>query len=427
MADTPAPLSSADARKLGLWAKKTHHQSLNWLRGYLFSLAALPLPLPRERLLGPLAAGEMAALLEQQFAVLEHELIQARSKLPANCGLQEDFRDNFQQGTGLSDWCRGFDDAMGMIFSCWEVLLPQLEESLTEELDACWCMLSFFADIQEAAEMMRPTAMTLEESCQQVRRDMPRIIKAYAEISLELRHILSLRNDLIEPAMAALPDELPPQLAEGDEDHPGGLEMLWEEAMQAEDLSERETLLRSALKTAEAELGEQAFQDHAGHFWMVMETRPYMQALALLAECLQMQQRLPEAMELAERAIQLCPSDNLGLRYPLIGMLLESHQYSRVHALMEQYDESSVFFHYARALLGFVEQRGSLKATTARKRAVKANPHFARMLRQQSPLPEERAPYYSPGDESEAVMLLEFMGNAWYGLDGAVRWLSSKG
>lgn len=428
MSDTPAALTSADARKLGLWAKKTHNQSLNWLRGYLFSLAALPLPLAPERLLGPLAADELDPLLRQQFDVLALELAQNRSKLPANCSLQPDHRDNFQPGSPLSDWSRGFDDAMAVIFSCWEELLPQLDDTLTEELDACWSMLSFFADLPEAVEMMRHSSMTLEESCQKVRQDLPRILKAYAEISNELRQSLAERSELIDTAMAALPDELPPlpgsTLSDSEQ---GALEKLWEDAMASEDLASREDLLRRALDTAAKELGEEAFTKHSGNFWSVLETRPYMQALALLTECLQMQGRLAEAIEQAEQALKLSPADNLGLRYPLIGMLLEGRQYSRVHALMEQYDESSVFFHYARALLGFVEQRGSLKATTARKRAVKANPHFARLLRQQSPLPEEREPYYSPGDESEAIMLLEFMGNAWYGLDGAVRWLCSKG
>ncbi|MCV6588208.1 MAG: hypothetical protein OIF57_04145 [Marinobacterium sp.] len=432
MADSPAALTSAQARKLGQWARKSHHQSLPWLRGYLCALASLPLADATGSLLNPLRADELDSLLHQQFALIAHDLQGETPKLPAGCGLQSDFRDNFSRGVALADWSRGFDDGMGQAFSSWEVLLPELDETLTEELDACWSMLSFFADLPEAAEMIGTTSMTLEQSCVSVRRDLPMVLKAYAAVTNELRQWLQSKPELAARALQALPGELPPfdlpagmdaQLADDEADR---LEQLWESAMQAENLSERQQLLESALNTAEDALGRQTFVQHKGAFWLVHETRPYMQALALLMECLQMQGKLDEAMAKAEYALELCPSDNLGLRYPLIGMLLETRQYSRVHAMMEQFDESSVFFHYARALLMFIEQRGSLKASTARKRAVKANPHFARLLGQNAGLPEERAPYYSPGDENEAIMLLEFMGNAWYGQDGAVRWLGSK-
>lgn len=430
MATTPAALSAADARKLGQWAKNTHNQSLTWLRGYLFAVAAVPLPLPAHRILTAMNADELKPVLEQQYVVLMSEIIDRKPKLPSGCSLQEDFRDNFLPGTPLCDWSRGFDDGMGMIFSCWEELIPQLDETLTEELDACWSMLSFFADMQEALEMMQHSQQSLEDVCHQVRKDFPRILKAYAEICTDIRDAIAEDNELITRAIAALPETLPPLAAIGSgaehEQQMGALEALWEQAMDSESLDSRQALLEKALKQAREELGEAFFEEHQGHFWGLLETRPYMQALALLTECYQMQGELELAISHAEQALQLCPSDNLGLRYPLIGMLLETRQYIRVHALMEQYDESSVFFHYTRALLGFIEQRGSLKATTARKRAVKANPHFARLLSKKAPLPEERAPYYSPGDESEAVMLLEFMGNAWYSTEGAVSWLCRK-
>ncbi len=423
MADTPAALTSAQARKLGQWAKKNHGQSLSWLRGYLFSLAALPVPLPAHIWLSQLKADEMEPLLEQQFALLADDIAQGTPKLPNGCSLTPDCRDNFQQGQPLSDWSRGFDQAMSLIFALWEELLPKLEETVAEELDACWCMLSFFADLPEAINLTDSTPITLEEMCLATRGDLPAVLKRYAFISTQLR------ADLPTPTASdeeALLDLLQNQPELESEEYFDQLEKLWEQAMGTEELDERAGLLEAALDTTAAALGEECFEQHAGAFWGLMETRPYMQTLAMLIECYQMQGRLELAISQSERALQLCPSDNLGLRYPLIGMLLESRQYSRVHALMEQFDENSVFFHYARALLGFIEQRGSLKATSARKKAVKSNRHFPEMLRAQTPVPEDRAPHYSPGDKNEAIMLLEFMSNAWYDTEGAVRWLCSK-
>lgn len=423
MADIPAALTSAQARKLGQWAKKNHGQSLSWLRGYLFSLAALPVPLPAHIWLSQLKADEMGPLLEQQFALLAADVANGTPKLPSGCSLTPDCRDNFQQGLPLSDWSRGFDQAMSLIFALWEELLPQLEESVAEELDACWCMLSFFADLPEAVNLTENGPISLEQMCLATRGDLPTVLKRYAYISTQLRESLPTPAAGEEEALLDLLQSQPEMESEAYFDQ---LEQLWEQAMSSDDLDERARLLEAALDTTATALGEECFEHNAGAFWGLMETRPYMQTLALLIECYQMQGQLTQAISQSEWALQLCPSDNLGLRYPLIGMLLETRQYSRVHALMEQFDESSVFFHYTRALLGYIEQRGSLKATSARKKAVKANRHFPELLRNRTDIPEERVPHYSPGDKNEALMLLEFMGNAWYNTDDAVRWLCSK-
>ena len=422
MTDTAAALTAAEARKLGQWAKKSHNQSLSWLRGYLFSLAALPMPLPSHVWLTQLKADGVEPLLTQQFEVLAADIGAGTPKLPSGCALKDDARDNFQQGNPLNDWSRGFDDAMTVVFPLWEEVLPKLEDSVAESLDACWCMMSFFADLSEAAELAQHNQMPLAELCQATRTDLPHVLKSYAVLSSDIRRELGDAMQSEGMDLAAMVSDSPAQ----DDVAMDELEQLLSEAVEAEQLEKRSALLEVALVKAEQHLGQAAFEKHQGHFWQVPETRPFMQTLALITECYQMQGELQQAIEHAERALKLCPTDNLGIRYPLIGMLLETQQYTRVHALMEQFDEASVFFHYSRALLGYIEQRDSLKAASAKRKAVKANPHFVEMLRKNAPIPDDRAPYYSPGDENEAIMLLEFMGNAWHNVDGAVRWLCAK-
>ena len=54
----------------------------------------------------------------------------------------------------------------------------------------------------------------------------------------------------------------------------------------AKSLQEAKDLYEKGVQAGERALGEEAFEEEAGHFWGILETRPYMRAREGLATCL---------------------------------------------------------------------------------------------------------------------------------------------
>lgn len=76
--------------------------------------------------------------------------------------------------------------------------------------------------------------------------------------------------------------------------------------------------MRDVVHLAERDLGPDFFRDHRGHFWSMIETRPYMRARSGLTAALVRAGRREEAIEHLEDMLDLNPNDNQGLREPLL-------------------------------------------------------------------------------------------------------------
>ena len=61
--------------------------------------------------------------------------------------------------------------------------------------------------------------------------------------------------------------------------------------------------------------GERALDRYAGHFWGMLETRPYMRARLGLAQCLWALRRREQAIGHCRALLRLNPNDNQGVRY----------------------------------------------------------------------------------------------------------------
>ena len=77
------------------------------------------------------------------------------------------------------------------------------------------------------------------------------------------------------------------------------------------------------MAAGERALGAQAFEEDVGHFWGLLETRPYMRARAGLAASLWTAGDEVEAVEHYQDMLRLNPGDNQGHRYVLLGCLLQ--------------------------------------------------------------------------------------------------------
>lgn len=171
-------------------------------------------------------------------------------------------------------------------------------------------------------------------------------------------------------------------------------------------------------------LGDDYFTEFAGEFWHMLESRPYMRALAGKSQALQAMGRTGEAIAVLQEMLRLNPGDNQGMRYVLIALLLETRDLDATQALLRAYpDEASTTWLFSRALFKYQRDGDSPFAMRTLANATLANPHVIPYLTGERPLPSYSPPYYSPGQDSEAVWLAQEQQAAWEGTPGAIDWL----
>lgn len=192
-------------------------------------------------------------------------------------------------------------------------------------------------------------------------------------------------------------------------------------------LAEAIALMREGVAAGERALGKRAFEDDVGHFWGLIETRPYMRARAGLAQLLRAIGRHDESVAHYRELLRLNPNDNQGLRYELAVYLLELGLDDELAALVEAYrDDASATWAYTAALLAF-RQGGDGEAARQRLDAAKkANPHVPVYLLGQKKLPRQLPEYVGLGDEDEAVAYASVALAAWKQSAGALDWLRGR-
>jgi tetratricopeptide (TPR) repeat protein len=197
--------------------------------------------------------------------------------------------------------------------------------------------------------------------------------------------------------------------------------------VDCDDVDEMIQKLQAAVAAGERELGQKFFAEFRGDFWGLLETRPYMRARAMLAEALVEDGRLDEAIGHYAAMLELNPNDNQGLRYYLLGLTLETSRLADAQRVLKQYgNEVSAVFTWGRVLERFLSD-DLAGAERALKAARKANPHVELYLSGRKRPPRTSPAFYSPGEESEAVMCVEVLGGAWKEHKAAAAWLKGQG
>lgn len=208
---------------------------------------------------------------------------------------------------------------------------------------------------------------------------------------------------------------------------------LWEDcadahlllAEHAENRREAAGHFERAVAAGERAIGPAAFRDHVGHFWGLIETRPYMRAREALAHHLWGLGRRDEAVGHLREMLRLNPGDNQGVRYTLAGWLLILDRDDELGALLAAYDEDSATITYARTLLAFRRSGDSDETREALAAALASNLHVPGFLTSEFPLPSQPPDSYSPGDESEAAICAADSLPGWRATPGAIPWLRS--
>ncbi|MGE5754399.1 MAG: DUF6930 domain-containing protein [Planctomycetaceae bacterium] len=184
-------------------------------------------------------------------------------------------------------------------------------------------------------------------------------------------------------------------------------------------------LFEKGVAAGERALGPEAFRDDVGHFWGLIETRPYMRAREGLASTLWTMGRRDEAIGHLQDMLRLNPNDNQGVRDTLAGWLLAEERDEELARLFEQYDEETTHWAYSKALVAFRQHGDTPESRRLLQRARKANQHVPAYLLGQKPLPLERPGWYSPGDRNEAILYAGGALSGWKETPGATAWLKA--
>lgn len=192
------------------------------------------------------------------------------------------------------------------------------------------------------------------------------------------------------------------------------------------DDKEAHDLYAKGVAAGERLLGEQFFKEEVGHFWGIIQTRPYMRARLGLAQCLENMGKIDEAIAHYQDMLHLNPNDNQGVRESLLGCLLETRRVEEAEALLKQYNERhTAAWNYGRALLTFIQKGNSATARRHLAKAIQVNPHVADFLLDDEPLPP-LPQGYSLGSEEEAVVCADLLQTAWDLTPGALEWLEEQ-
>jgi len=194
---------------------------------------------------------------------------------------------------------------------------------------------------------------------------------------------------------------------------------------KAESPEEALKLYMAGMEAGERALGKEIFEKEAGHFWGMVETRPYMRARLGVAQCLWALGKVEEAVSHFRELLRLNPNDNQGIRYLLASALLDLKKVDELEELLGQYDEATAHWLFTKALVAFIRLGDAPAARKLLREALEANPHVASYILGEKKLPRMLPDRVGFGDTSEAVTYAAEFGGGWHGILGAVDWLAT--
>lgn len=191
-------------------------------------------------------------------------------------------------------------------------------------------------------------------------------------------------------------------------------------------LQEALMLSEKAMRIGEKELGKSFFVENKGHFWGLLETRPYMRAKAQYADALYQLGKMNDAIQQYEEILVLNPNDNLGGRYMLIAAYLSKGELSKAEKLLKQYEEETAYGLYNMLFVELLKKGFSSKAARMLKVAKKQNPHVIPYLTGKKRLPKHLPDQYGWGNENEAIIYADEHLHLWKKIEGLQEWLQKQ-
>jgi tetratricopeptide (TPR) repeat protein len=180
------------------------------------------------------------------------------------------------------------------------------------------------------------------------------------------------------------------------------------------------------VQAGERALGPDVFTRDAGRFWDILTTRPYMRARLGLAVSLEDIGRIDEAIQHYRELLRLNPSDDQGVRYTLLAVLLDEGRAAEALMLIGRFKEQSALWRYGAALALFQREGDSAAAREALRIALRVNRHVPQFLTGHAEWSGLESPGYTPGSRDEAAVCEDDLGDAWEATPGAIEWLTKQ-
>lgn len=186
-------------------------------------------------------------------------------------------------------------------------------------------------------------------------------------------------------------------------------------------------LYRKGMEAGEKALGRAAFKNDVGHFWGILETRPYMRARCGLAQALWVAGQHEEAIGHYRELLRLNPNDNQGNRYLLAACLLELERDPELKTLLDTYGpEHTAAWSYTAALVSFRNGGDRPEAQSLLDEALTTNKHVPAYLLGTRKLPRRPPSYITMGGEDEAQEYARSFGAGWRRTARASEWLAGN-
>jgi len=189
-------------------------------------------------------------------------------------------------------------------------------------------------------------------------------------------------------------------------------------------ITEAIRFLEDGVSAGERALGKKIFEEEAGSFWGILETRPYMRARFDLAHLLFLEGKRAEAIAHMQDLLRLNPGDNQGVRHELAGCLLEEGEMEALQKLLDEYpEEYSAVWLYSRALMKFRQDGRTTEADACLVAAFEQNRFVPLYLLGKKRLPARLPDYRGLGDDNEAVAYMADNARVWLNTQGALMWM----
>ena len=432
------------------------------LKGYLFGICTTPQMLPAQIWLATIFGDELlefegeqlsnnVPLIFQLYNYTHRQIGDGKFKVPFKPVLNADnLSDNFTRGNPLRDWSYGFDVALQLTMGFWDQV--PLDEADDDFINMCWLSLTFFADEEHTRSQFKKDVKTNKKFAEMATSfcvDLPDIAKAYAELCSDLYteslddedfefepddEQLSLFGDgeLIPSEDLMLQAQIAPSRQQAA--HlarqalaldPNNLDIYTFLASCSPNSKDAIHWLAQAVAAGEKVLGEPFFIENTGHFWLIHETRPYMEALSELANTYLEANQFARAIECYEKGLVLNPNDNQGLRHILIGVYIRTHELEKADALLHAYeDDLSAFMLFSKLLMRYIQEGDSPSARALKADAKDYNKHVPAYLSGKHKIPANLPEYFGIGDKHEAIIYAHSHRDVWRNTMGAIGWLN---
>lgn len=192
--------------------------------------------------------------------------------------------------------------------------------------------------------------------------------------------------------------------------------------------AEQAALLFEAVRRGRRRWAAEIKRPSAHHFWLDLDTRPFMRALHLLGLRLWDIGEREAAVGEAEALLRLNPNDNQGIRHLLLAWYPVTGGWTGFEKVLKRYkDDGSTEFAYALCLDAI--RRGA-DASAALEAAIEINSYVpARLIDPAKPVPSDDSPIAAFGVEwgsdAEAAIYVEAHLPGWCAVPGALEWLGS--